>query len=213
MRKLMISSRREDFEIGARLLAALAFPGVEEAIDRRRAAHAWCAGIVNCTKVADPSLAAELDNRYPRYVSWDQRSINKVLRRTKSRIRNLQVAGRMARGYFQEWLDQRPAVLPPSMARLSINELAKLVGRESGEHISENTEKRTWRPSKPVIHLASAFDLVGRFCVPENDNGYDLNDGALHRKVIDLAELSERVVDGDPRFQVKPEDLLRIRLR
>lgn len=213
MRKLMISSRRNDFEIGARLLAALAFPGINEAIDRRRAADAWCARIIIFNKTADPSRAAELDKRYPRYATWDQRRINKALRKTKSRLRDRQVAGRMARGYFQECIDQRPAVLPPSMARLSINELAKLVGRESGEHLSENTKKRTWRPSKPVIHLASAFDVVGRFCVPENDNGYDLNDGDLHREVIALAELSERVVDGDPRFRVKPEDLLRIRLR
>ena len=161
MRKLMISSSREDFEIGARMLAALAFPGATEAVDRRRAADAWCAGIINCTKTADPSCAAELDNRYPRYAKLDKRSINKALRRTKSRLRNRQVAGRMTRGYFQEWFDQRPAVLTASMARLSINELAKLVQPESGESDPENTEKRTWRPSRPVFHLVSALDFVG----------------------------------------------------
>ena len=213
MRKLMISSRRDDFEIGARLLAAFAFPGATESVDRRRAADAWCAGIINCTKTVDPSCASDLDAKYPRYAKLDQRSIKKALRRTKSRLRNRQIAGRMTRGYFQEWIDQRPAVLPVSMARLSINELAKLVHRESGENDPENTEKRVWRPSRPVFHLASALDFVSRFRAGDNDNGYDLNDGALHREIIGLAEASERVVDGDPRFQVKPDDLLRIRLR
>lgn len=213
MRKLMISSRRDDFEIGARVLAALAFPGATEAVDRRRAADAWCAGIINCTKVAEPSCSAELDKKYPRYARLDQRSINKALRKTKSRLRNRQVAGRMTRGYFQEWVDQGPAVLPASMARLSINELAKLVRRESGENDPENTEKRAWRPSRPVFHLASAMDFVSRFRAGDNDNGYDLNDGDLHREILRLAEASERVVDGDPRFQVKPEEMLRIRLR
>ena len=213
MRKLMISSRRADFEIGARLLAALSFPGATESADRRRAADAWCAGIINCTKAVDPSCAADLEAQYPRYAKLDQRSINKALRRTKSRLRNRQVAGRMTRGYFQEWIDRRPALLPASMARLSINELAKLVRRESGQHDPENTEKRTWRPSKPVLHIASAFDYVSRSRLGENDNGYDLNDGDLHREILRLAEASERVVDGDPRFQVKPEEMLRIRLR
>lgn len=213
MRKLMISSRRADFEIGARLLAALSFPGATESADRRRAADAWCAGIINCTKAVDPSCTADLDAKYPRYAKLDQRSINKALRRTKSRLRNRQVAGRMTRGYFQEWIDRRPALLPASMARLSINELAKLVRRESGQHDPENTEKRVWRPSRPVFHLASAFDLVSRFRLGDNDNGYDLNNGDLHRDILRLAEAAERVVDGDRRFQVKPDDLLRIRLR
>lgn len=213
MRRLMISARREPFEIGARLFAILAFPGTNEAVERRRAANAWCAGVINCTKQQEPGLSAELDARYPRYVAIDQRSINQALRKTKSRIRNRQVAGRMVRGHFQEWIDQRPAVLPASIARLSINELAKLVGLEGGQDDPENTEKRVWRTSRPVFHLASALDFVGRFYFLANDNAYDLNNGDMHRLIIELAEVSEQVVDGDARFGVLSDELLRIRLK
>ena len=79
----MISSRREPFEIGARLFAILAFPGTNEAVERRRAANAWCAGIINCTKQQEPASAAGLDAKYPRYAAMDQRSINQALRKTK----------------------------------------------------------------------------------------------------------------------------------
>lgn len=213
MRKLIISAQREPFEIGARLFAAIAFPAVNEAIERRRASDAWCAALINATKKAAPSISADLDERFPRYASLDERSIKKALRKTRSRLRDRQVAGHMARGFFQEFLDQRPAVLPEPMARLSLNELSKFVGREAGQHLPENTRKRAWRPSRSVIHLASAIDLVGRFSFASHNNDYDMEDGEMHRRIIKIAEISELVVEADHRFGVKPDEMLRVRLR
>ena len=48
------------------------------------------------------------------------------------------------------------------MQRLSLNELSKLVLSQSGESNSENVERRAWRETLPVIHLAAAMQIAAR---------------------------------------------------
>lgn len=69
----------------------------------------------------------------------------------------------MARGFFQEALTNAPVLLPKGMTQLSLNELSKLVLRESGQSDPANIEKRAWTQSRLVIHLAAAFDPYGRW--------------------------------------------------
>jgi len=54
-----------DFEIGAWLIAILAFPGVHEGDMRQAAAEALCAGMVRVTIAADPDTAEHCRQTYP----------------------------------------------------------------------------------------------------------------------------------------------------
>jgi hypothetical protein len=49
--------------------------------------------------------------------------------------------------------------LPRTVKRLSINQLAELVLDDTQSAASHNIETRIWRPSLPVVHLASAIQV------------------------------------------------------
>ena len=69
------------------------------------------------------------------------------------------IAGRIAIAYLKEALPDQVLELPPSVKRLSINELAKLVLDDTRFTDPQNVETRIWRPSLPVVHLASAIQV------------------------------------------------------
>jgi hypothetical protein len=213
VRLFIISARRDPFEIGARLLAALAFPGINEAGRRRAAAIAWCSDYVRKWIHMAPQQADELRNAYPGYVRMSTKEIKAALRTAYNRLERRILAGKMARGIFQEHLDRRPPVLPSGMSRHSLNELSKLVLREAHQSDPHNVETRIWGPSKPVIHLASGYDLLARLLPPNREGQYQMDDLELHRFLIRYGEWAEPIVVGATQFRIGPDQLLRMRLR
>ena len=213
MRFVIISSRREPFELGARLLAALCFPSPTEASDRRRAAIAWSAEYLREYAKAFPDEKKAILARFPKYAGLAQAEVRGALRKTRKRLQTRILAGKMSRGYFQEHVMEAPAVLPRGMARLSNNELSKLILAEAHQSDPHNVENRVWRTSKPVIHLASGYDLLARALPPEREGNYQLDDPELHRFLVSYGEWAEPIVLEDPRFGVTAEKLLRVRIR
>ena len=124
------------------------------------------------------------------------------------------VAARMSFAFFGEGLTGQPAKLPPSMRRLSLNELSKLVLSQSGQSDPENVERRPWRDARPVIHLAAAMQLAAMIFSRRQDAafGYNIHDSDLHSFTVSLAELHEQIVLSDQRFGVQADSLIRIRL-
>lgn len=193
-------------------MAALSFPSFAEAGDRRKAAIAWCASFLReCIKI-DPTAAEELARQFPQYFDLTDRDVRRALRKTRKRLQTLVLAGKMSRGYFHENTYETPAVLPESMARLSINELSRLILAEAHQSDPHNVEKRIWVATKPVIHLASAYDLLARK-LAEDQGGYHLDDLETHQSLIAYGEWAEQIVLGDKRFGVTEKQLLRIRIR
>jgi len=213
VRLLIISARRAPFEIGARLLAALTFPGIDEAARRRAAAIAWCTDYVSKCIQMEPERADKIRSAYPQYFRMTTKEIKAALRTSYSRLERRILAGKMARGIFQEHLDRRPPVLAPGMRRHSLNELSKLVLKEAHQSDPHNVETRIWGTSKPVIHLASGYDLLARLLSPDRESQYQMNDLELHRFLIGYGEWAEPIVLGAKQFRIGPEQLLRVRLR
>nr|WP_295671692.1 hypothetical protein [Sphingomonas sp.] len=198
----------EPFEIGALMIAALAFPGKNEEDAMRRATVAWCADQIAKTMAAEPSSdAADL---FPHYAKADAKDVRRAIRTVTRRLRDRFVAARMARGFLNEATYGAPAKLPDKMERLSLNQLCLLVLHESGQSEPENVEKRTWRPSLPIIHLASAFSLMGEMS-DVSEIIYDFQDLDQHREIVASALKHEEMVLADNRFGVKPENLIRLR--
>ena len=205
----------EPFEIGAWLVAVLAFPTDAEVNMRREAADALCNGTLRVTCAAYPADAAGWREDYPVYAAIDLREQKRRLRSLPGRLNRRMLAARMSLGFLEEGVTGAPITLPDGMKRLSLNELSDLVLRQSRQADPHNVEQRTWRPAKPVIHLAGAMQIVLRHLSPgrgEDLVPYPIDDGDLHRVVIGLAEVYEGIVLGDPRLRIGPDTLIRVRL-
>jgi hypothetical protein len=127
-------------------------------------------------------------------------------------MRDRIIAGRMGIGFLKESVTGQ---VPEGLKRLSINELAELVLDDAGYSEPENVEARIWRPSLPVIHLATALRLLLHLGNPLiGPIGYEAL--LLGRNVIELVIRTaeyHRVLFTQSRFlRLDPESLIRIRL-
>lgn len=213
MYRLELSTTKlESWEIGAHIFSVLAFCGAEERDDRLRAFEAICTRQIDITRQEDPMFAAQMC-RGRRAYRLPEGTVRKRLRKTPRKWRDRMIAARMARGFVWESLTHTPAKLPECMERLSLNELAKLVQPESGQSDPENIEKRAWRQTGPVMHLAIAMDVYGtRKYGADRDFPLNLQDIEAHRKIVELAEEAENLVMADARFGKRRHQLIQIRL-
>jgi hypothetical protein len=204
----------EDFEIGAWLMAILAFPGAGEHDLRQAAAEALCAGCVRVTVAADPQTAEHCRGNYPLYSSIDQREEKRRLRTLENRLRRRMVAAKMSLAFIEEGITGEPAKLPEGMTGLNIDALSRLVQPETKESDPQNLENRVWRESLPVIHLAAAMQWLLRYLEGEGgniDTGYRMDNGPMHSVVIAIAERYEPLVLADRRFGAIAEKMIRVR--
>lgn len=202
----------EPFEIGARLTAVVAFPGAGEDEARSKAEEALCAKLVRITFETFPETTEDLRERFPLYYSIDPKEAGRRLRTLRRRLDDRMIAGRMSLGFLEEAITKKPPRLPDGMPRLSLNELSKLVQREARQSDPENVERRVWRQTLPVIHLAAAYQVLLRGADGQGQPlSQDLQDLDAHRRVVSLAQFHEEVVLADERFNITPENLVRLR--
>src|SRR5712672_1686219 len=148
----------EVYEAGALLLTWLAYPHENKEDDERRSrVHtALCACALRAKCEMDPVWANSPQSVKPIYLCQTERDLNRSLRTLQRRLRDRMVAARMAYPFLKEAETGEVPELPPSVKRLSINQMAELVLTDAGHTDPENVETRIWRESRPVIHLASA---------------------------------------------------------
>jgi hypothetical protein len=206
-------ARMESFEIGAWLLAILAFPASDDVEKRREAAEAWISSTI---RTAEACVIEQWHEAFPFSGVISVKEERRRLRTVPRRLRDRMLAARMSFGFLAEHMTDQKVALPESMQRLSLNELSKLVQDQSRESEPENIEHRVWRKSRPVIHLASAMQVglraVAGDCAVDGLK-YDLTNAALHRTAIDLANIYEEIVLSDSRMGVTEDMLIRIRYR
>src|SRR6185437_406417 len=103
-------ARDEPFEIGAKMLALLAFPGCAEIDDWRLATEALCSNVIRATSAADPENSAKWRAEYPVYATIDEKESRRRLRKLPTRLRDRMIAARLARLYFGEAIRKGVAV-------------------------------------------------------------------------------------------------------
>src|ERR1700737_3029614 len=81
----------------------------------------------------------------PFYAFRSERDCNRDLRTLVRRWRDRMVAGRMGIAFLKEALPGQVLVLPPTVKRLSINQLAELVPDDTRFTDPQNVETRLWR--------------------------------------------------------------------
>ena len=203
--------RLEVYEAGAFLVTLLAYP--DEGEEKRSEVHAsLCAHALRVKGAIEPDWAIPSQPMKPIYALRRQDENDRFFRTLERRVRDRVVAGRMAIGFLKE---AETGEVPPGLKRLSINELAQLVLDDVGYTEPENVETRIWRPSLPVIHLASALQFMVHVADPVT-GPIGLESLLLGRHVIELlirtAEHHEALITQSRHLRVAPESLIRFRL-
>ena len=193
-------NRVEVYEAGASLITLLAYPREREEVWAQ--VHAsLCSYALRIRSASEPDQATVPQPIKPIYAFRLEQDISRDLRTLERRMRDRMIAGRMGIGFLKEAVTGR---VPEGLKRLSINELAELVRDDAGYSEPENVEARIWRPSLPVIHLATALQVLLHLSV------------LLGRGVIELvirtAEYHRVLFTRCRSLRLDSESLIRIRL-
>ena len=204
----------EVYERGAVLLTALAYPQQTDPTRSLQLYQSLCGKALWLKHLAEPDDWTPITVK-PQYVFRHYTSINRDVGFVVKRVRERMVAGRTAIPFFQQAELGRLPPLPKDVQRLSLNQMAEFVLDDAGQAETGNLERRIWTPSRPVIHLAAAAAIAGQQL---RQSGYPLALESLlfHRWLIEaitrLAEELEALIAKDPKFPVRPEQLIRFRL-
>ena len=150
----------EVYEAGAVLVAVLAYPNFEEEQRRARLHGALCALALRARSESDVQWAITPQLIKPVYADFGDAEIAAGLNSFDHRLRDRMIAGRMAMAYLKEASTGQVPKLPDGVKRLSLNQLSEMVLADAGRSDPENVETRIWRASLPVIHLASACQVM-----------------------------------------------------
>ena len=203
------------YECGAQFVSLLAYP-TDDAQDNQRAA-----------------LHASLCSFWLKHVCWRKRSeidpipmkpiyafrsddrIAHDMKTLQRRFRDRMVAARMAVPFLQEVELGHAPKLPPSVTRLSLNQMAAFVADEVGQSEPTNVKRRIWAPSRPVVHLAVAA------LIAEADHGrmgvnLTMEDLLSNRPLIEMileeAKRNEERIGKPSKLGIDPESLIKLRL-
>lgn len=203
------------YEAGAVLLCVLAWPEFvadEAAMDERHAA--LCQSGVRLLADADEKWARSAQPIKPFYLSVAEDQVQRVWHELFRRLAERLAAARMAIPFLQEASGATPR-LPRGMSRLSLNNMASVAAEDLGLSGPENVETRVWRPSRPVIHIATAVAVAARDAEGDGQTFTALNlllEEATIRWVADAAESYVPLLAALTQFRVPPEGLIRLRV-
>jgi hypothetical protein len=209
-------NRLEVYEAGAMFVTWLAYPGDSEDEIRSRVHASLCNHALRVKCAIEPDWALVPQAIKPIYALRCQRDIKRDLRTLARRLRDRMVAGRMAMAFLKEALGgevlKLPADLPP---RLSINQMAHFVLDDTGHADSKNVETRIWRPSLPVIHLATAVQVWLQVAESEK-RPLGLEMLLLSRQLIEClvrtAQRHESIIAQSRRRRIDLDRLIKVRL-
>jgi hypothetical protein len=158
----------EVYEIGAMLLTWLAFPDKSGSEEIRSRVHAsLCAYALRAKYETDPEWLVSPQSIKPIYALRPQWDIDRDLKTLQRRLRDRMIAARMAIGFLKEAVTGEVPKLPAGINRMSLNQMAALVLDDADYTEPENIETQIWRPSLPVIHLATAIQVMLQIAEPE----------------------------------------------
>lgn len=202
------------YECGAIVLTALTYP---DELANKKSRQFFCA---MCSRALWLAFADNTEDWSPitvkpQYVFQVMAEVDKAVALAEKRLQQRLVAARMALPYFLRAIDGH-LELPPEIERLSLNQMAEFVQAEAGQSDASNVEQRIWRPSRPVIHLATAAIFVGRASLQANraiSTASFLRDRAFLSEVVSVAEALAALIEADLTFPVNAQTLLRLPMR
>lgn len=196
-----------DIETGARYFAALAFPGRSEEEARQNAVAAWVGSYLHEANRVDGTDAPFQDGRLNEFVRLDPAWCRARLRTVKRRLEDRSLLALALRPWVREMLgDPHPPVA--GIKRFTQRQIALYLCNGDPERAAK-FQSRVWRPGRPVMHLAVAYDRV--LCgtgAATNVFTLDIAEVDVVRQLVAAAHLVEKFIRDDPRFRAEAETLL-----
>jgi hypothetical protein len=206
-------ARMEVYECGAMLLALLACPNESEEGKRAELYLSLCGRALWSRYSAAPDDWTPITVR-PQHVFRHPDQIDADVGFVGKRFSERMVAARMAVKFFER-AGAGSVTVPKDIKRLSINEMANYVLADAELKDPEYLEKRIWRPSRPVIHLATAAAIIGQASQRAGQGiqpeSY-LSRSDLIEDLVNRAEIFALLAEHDAQFPVEADQLIRIRL-
>ena len=206
-------NRLEVYEAGAMLVTLLAYPDAREEEQRAEVHASLCHHALWIKRTLEPDWELSPQPIKPIYALHTP--TDRYLITLPRRLRDRMAAGRMAMGFLKEAVTGRTPELPAGISRVSINQMARLVVDDVGQASAANIPTRVWRPSLPVIHLATAFQAYLDFV--ERRGGcafletFLLNPRAIEC-VVGIAVAHAAILAQKSRLRIDPARLIEIRL-
>lgn len=205
--------RTAHWEAGALVLSWLAYPNGSDVALRDRYRLALCK---TCLQYPALILGSGIDPAAidPSYAALPMAKARAWSKAGSKKLRDREIAARMALPFLMQPKFGEAPTLPPGQRKLKVEEMAKIYRPQSGESDSDNVRKRAWARSKPVLALAVAFRLYGRwaqetFGLPGREEEIMLSPNVLVQ-VLALADGHEGHLLKA--LRVRPEQLVRFRL-
>jgi hypothetical protein len=195
-----------DVETGARFFAALAFPGGKEAMNRNDAAPAWCGAYLQEANRVDGSTDPFRDDRLNELVKLQPKWCRQQLRTTGRRLRDRANAARAVRPWVRDWIDQ-PHDPVPGVRKFTQRQIALYLCAQDTERAAM-FQRRVWVPSRPVLHVAIAQDLL--LCSLATDRTEtDVASVGVVRAIVERADRVRRLISEDGRFGITSDQMIR----
>jgi hypothetical protein len=209
-------NQMELFEAGSLLLSHLYYPNFDlEGAARDLHHRAVCHAVLRKRAAQDVDWASKRQWIAPRYAFMDAKDFKRGVRESVRRERDRRVAGKIAVALLAEAMTGNPPLLPRSMNRLSLAQLADFYLDISGESEAPNVLKRAWAQSKPVVHLAAALEIYWRQADELGVPGFhaDMHSvpGAL-AAVVALAKEHQAAVLSLPAMGIHPDQVIEFEL-
>ena len=200
-----------DFLSMAHLYAVLCWPPTLDLAKYEAGVLAIASGALDRALQDEPGRREEFTGTYPEMMAVTPVQRRAVRKGMRIRLRHRMAASRMALGFLEEGLTGLPAKLPRSMTKHTLAALSGLVREDAGIEEPANVAK-IWRDAQPVIHLATAFQIILRETFPEvTEARPDMQDADFHRRVIVQASVHDPLVRADRRFGRRRNALIVVR--
>lgn len=199
------------FLTGARIFSALAFPTSGEESARQDAETAYIADRLHAQSAVDETDLPFEDPVLNEVASRDPSWVRRQLRTTRRRMDDRQEAARAVRPWVRELVGIGVHGPVPGIRKFTQRQIALYLCNGDVEKAAR-FEKRVWRPSRPVLHVAIAIDeALSR--IPSASERFGLSLDALEafRLTISRAATLQQAIAGDRRFATHAASQLTLR--
>ena len=210
------------YEAGAALLTALAWPEMIDDADAMGKRHAalcqmYVTAQIECQAAraeTDPSAAVDLAAIKPLYLTQPHKWVSTFDDELHRQLDDRMMAARVAIPFLRQAAGL-PVQLPPGVKRLSLDQITNMVldDKLTREKDVKNFQARVWRPSRPVIHIASAI-AVTLDHAERQGVGFTVGDLFLRSNLIaDVVRLSGQYAELIPAIttiDMQPDKLIHL---
>ena len=202
------------YEKGAKFLALLTYPALEDEGRRRTLQNALCYKALWQDHLAHTGDQTPITAK-PQYLFANQTAVESQFKRVAKTVEQRLIAGRIAMAFLQRAELGDKMVSPKGLERVNIDRMLIYVAENEPSVDIGNFESRKWRPTAPVIHFVAALAAVGQERMKQNKPislNHLLVDNDLLADIIERAIMFARLIKTDPQFPVSYEELIKVRI-